>query len=97
MNPTVITSAQWDAIARLLLDLAAFASLLIVMALSLLMGRAVIPSLADSHGLPPALARIHPFLYLVALGALIGAAFFGKLALDLFVSVFSDIYPRFSI
>lgn len=96
MNPTAITTFQWDTLGRLLLDVAALAFLLTTFALAMLAGHAVVPSLAITGALPARVSRIRPLLYLVAVTALGGAVFFGAEAWGL-LPVLGQIFPRFGI
>lgn len=93
MTPQAIGAADWGDLAALVVTLWFFALSTVAFAISLLLGHAIIPSLAYSGQLPSAAARLRPLFYLAALLAL-AADVFIALKLSSQTGILQMIYPR---
>ena len=96
MDPRLLDPVQWERISRAMISLYAFVGLGLCAALAFLLGRGVIPSLADG-GMGGAARALRWLLYpLGALALVLALVAFGR-GLGLAVEVLESIYPRFLI
>lgn len=91
--PQFISAADWSSLAALVGTLWLFALSTVVFAVNLLLGHAIIPSLAATGQLPPGVERLRLLFYLVAILAL-GADVLIVLRLGGQAGILQMIYPR---
>ncbi len=96
MTPQTLGTGDWNSLTTLLLTLWLFAFVTITFAISLLLGHAVIPSLAYTRQLPRLVRFLRPIFYVVAAIAL-GIDVFIVLQLGGQLGILQNIYPRFLI
>ena len=75
MDPEYITRTDWNEIGRVLRFLWLFVAFSIGLGANFLLAHAIVPSLVATGHLPQKALSVRRFLYMFALGALIGVAF----------------------
>jgi hypothetical protein len=96
-EPRALSPADWQQIARVLVDLYLFVALGVNAALAVLLGFGVLPSLADTVDMPAGLLRWRRLLVPIAavsVGLMVLALARG---LSLGIASIQQIYPRFGL
>jgi hypothetical protein len=75
MDPEYITKADWNEIGRVLKFLWLFVAFSIAFGANFLLAHAIVPSLVITGHLPQKVLSARRFLYMAALGSLIGVTF----------------------
>lgn len=100
MDPLPLSPGQWDQLARLLVDVTAFAGLAITAAFAILLSRVVLPTFADEDAddaIGAGIRTVRRLLYPVAAAATVGMVVALGRGLLLAVDLMRDVYPRFLI
>lgn len=97
MDPTVMGPEAWNQIWRSLTSLVLFVGLVVNTVMSFLLAHAIIPSLAFTGPLPPAVRTLRLVLYPIFAASLLLALLALGRGLYLAVDVLQRIYPRFAI
>lgn len=93
MTPELIDPSQWKSLTALMITLWLFAFFTITFAINVLIGHALIPSLAHTRELPRFMRLLRPIFYVVAAIALAIDVFI-VLQLGSRLGILQDIYPR---
>ncbi|MDP2660506.1 MAG: hypothetical protein Q8R28_07240 [Dehalococcoidia bacterium] len=93
MTPQTIGTADWANLSSLVVTLWLFAFFTVTFAINILIGHALIPSLAYSGQLPRLVKPLRPLFYLVAAVALVIDIFI-VLRLGAQLGILQNIYPR---
>ncbi|HEY7064802.1 MAG TPA: hypothetical protein VII06_25235 [Chloroflexota bacterium] len=97
MNPTTLTTAQWDQLRDVMQSLYAFTGLGLTAALVFLLGHAILPSLVESGDAPAEVGAYRRVLDpIFVLSLLLTLYAFGRM-LVLGVGVLQQYFPRWSI
>ena len=97
MDPSVVGAEQWARIAQVLNLLYALAGLAMDGAIAFLLARAIVPSLAASHDLPPGALGYRRVFYPIFAVALLLAVVVAWRALTLVAQLEGTILPRWAI
>ena len=96
MDPEYITRTDWNEIGRVLKFLWLFVAFSIGFGANFLLAHAIVPSLVTTGHLPSGVLAVRRFLYMAALGALVGVIF----AMSNFISglgLIESFWPRWLI